>query len=173
MRVIFIIWLILLSTDTIAQQPTENIKTLNVKVPYYPCIIRLEHISFKQEYKISRSTAGLTIKQLGSGNYQLLCTSERGEILLKDSINISAGQDLILNLTYDSCLYDYPVGYVPECPKSHKNKIVPIIYGLVATLIPKNGNKIPIKSEPTYYSGGCVISECDPKYYCTIHQIKF
>lgn len=53
------------------------------------------------------------------------------------------------------------------CPYGHKNNIVPIVYGLPTIKIQKRANKGKIELS------GCIITDCDPKWYCKEHKIRF
>lgn len=53
-----------------------------------------------------------------------------------------------------------------RCPKCNKkNKVIPIVYGLIIG--------IDKKYQKRHYLGGCVISGCDPNWYCKRNQLKF
>ena len=54
------------------------------------------------------------------------------------------------------------------CPYGHKDNLIPIVYGLPrSTKLIKKAEKGKIKL------GGCVISNCDPKWFCKIHNLEF
>lgn len=69
-----------------------------------------------------------------------------------------------------------------ECPKcGKKDKVIPIVYGLISSVyfvnqkgqkIDKNGKEITTK-EKEYHSGGCVVSECQPNWYCGRDKTEF
>ena len=53
----------------------------------------------------------------------------------------------------------------PICPiGNHTNNIIPIVYGLPT---PKTMAKA---KKGLVHLGGCVLSNCDPHYYCTVHN---
>ncbi len=54
-----------------------------------------------------------------------------------------------------------------ECPFGHKDKIIPIAYGLLSN---KGCRKV---KNGKAYSGGCMVTECSPKWYCKKHKIRF
>ena len=65
------------------------------------------------------------------------------------------------------CQYNLQ-GIDRKCPKCHKpDKVIPICYGL--PMYDENGNKIG----PKCYSAGCMVSECDPSWYCERDKYKF
>ncbi|NMC58438.1 MAG: carboxypeptidase regulatory-like domain-containing protein [Candidatus Methanofastidiosa archaeon] len=53
------------------------------------------------------------------------------------------------------------------CPQGHSDSIIPIIYGYPTKKQLKKAKKGKIKL------GGCVITNCDPKWHCTKHNIDF
>jgi len=57
------------------------------------------------------------------------------------------------------------------CPKCNKrDKVIPIKYGLRVPLYDKNGNII---DEGEYRPRGCVVSDCDPSWYCKRDKVEF
>lgn len=90
-----------------------------------------------------------------------------GKIKSKKSIN--------LNIEYSiSCKYNRSINdkTCPLCLK--QDKVIPISYGLIIetnfidadkNIIDEKGNLIE-KKKRTYYPGGCIVSECDPNWYC-------
>ena len=58
------------------------------------------------------------------------------------------------------------------CPKCHKkNKVIPIIYGLIVPIYSEDGKLIEPKGE--YYSGTCTEPECSPSWYCKRDKLTF
>lgn len=53
------------------------------------------------------------------------------------------------------------------CPFWHRDNIVPITYGLPTKRTMRRAE------EGKCYLGGCIITECDPCWYCKIHKISF
>ncbi len=85
-----------------------------------------------------------------------------------DSILVRRGQQLVVNLTIRGpCLYDHPSDYIPVCPKNHRNRIVPITYGLIFYTEKSKSKK------GKFYSGGCIVTDCDPQFFCKKHKISF
>jgi hypothetical protein len=54
----------------------------------------------------------------------------------------------------------------PSCVGGHTDHIIPIVYGLPSEEMMKKAELGLI------HLGGCVISDSDPKFYCTIHKIE-
>jgi hypothetical protein len=53
------------------------------------------------------------------------------------------------------------------CPKGHTDGLIPIIYGLPGKKLMKKAHKGQIRL------GGCIVTDCDPKWYCKTHEIEF
>ncbi len=89
--------------------------------------------------------------------------------------NIIVGNDTRINLEIN-----YPPGCefnnsrenktCPVCGKS--DETIPIYYGLLINRI-KGKKKNEKKAGVDYYVGGCVISGCDPHWYCKRDKRKF
>jgi hypothetical protein len=54
-----------------------------------------------------------------------------------------------------------------ECPSGHSDEIIPIVYGLPGKRLLKKAERGAVKL------GGCVITDCDPKWHCKRHNIDF
>ena len=53
------------------------------------------------------------------------------------------------------------------CPYGHKNNIIPIVYGMPGEeTIKKAQNGL-------VHLAGCVVSDCEPLWYCNTHEISF
>jgi len=67
----------------------------------------------------------------------------------------------------DACQYNIQ-GTDRRCPKCHKtDKVLPICYGL--PMYDEKGNK----QGPKCYSAGCIVSDCDPNWYCERDALRF
>lgn len=138
---------------------------VNVTANYKPANIEL----IKNKNKISSFSSNggkLTYRGLETAYYSVLVSGTRQIIAKTDSVFVQNGQLLELNIMLDgTCLYDYPADSTPICPENHTDNIIPIVYGLVART---NGSK-----NKEIHLGGCIVSDCDPKYYCKAHQKTF
>jgi|SRR5687768_16402260 len=129
--------------------------------------------------------AGLTIKILDSdsvvtwtvtgqnGDYELqnikpglydLSIQHLGfrERILKD-VRIPANDILQFNITHPGpCTKSEKV-----CPNGHTDNLIPIVYGLPRKRSIKKSDKGQIKL------GGCIVTDCDPAWYCKTDQIEF
>lgn len=56
-------------------------------------------------------------------------------------------------------------GQDPSCVEGHKDSIIPVQYGL------PSGKEMKQRVERGELKlGGCLVSDCDPYYYCTRHK---
>lgn len=69
-----------------------------------------------------------------------------------------------------SCKYNLHIAdkICPKCKKA--NHVIPIWFGLEMPLFDKKGNEI--KTEK-HYSRGCIVSNCDPHWYCEKDKFEF
>jgi hypothetical protein len=138
---------------------------MEAKANYKPATVEL----FKRKDQIlsMQSHGGkLKFRNLETDYYSFLI-SGRGQLTVRtDSILVQKGQLLELNVALNGpCLYDHPVDKIPACPKNHTDNIIPIVYGLIGQTTDSKDDEIHL--------GGCIMSDCDPKYYCKKHQIEF
>jgi hypothetical protein len=58
-------------------------------------------------------------------------------------------------------------GHPPACIGGHRDGIIPIVYGLSSSLeLVKKAKRGEI------WRAGCLVTDCDPHYYCTLHRKK-
>lgn len=53
------------------------------------------------------------------------------------------------------------------CPKGHTDNLISIVYGLPGQRLMKKSEKGQIRL------GGCIVTDCDPEWYCKTHKIEF
>jgi hypothetical protein len=59
------------------------------------------------------------------------------------------------------------------CPKCNKeDKVIPILYGLRIPVFDENGNLVE-KDPEKYHPGGCIVTDCDPTWYCERNKLSF
>jgi len=110
------------------------------------------------------------LKDMEPGNYDIelhsyQSTSRR---LYIDSVKVVGDSSTNLRIVYPGpCKFVYCKGYKPICPYDHADKIVKIVYGY------PNKKTMAKAKKNLIYLGGCIISDCDPRYYCTIHKKEF
>ena len=118
---------------------------------------------------IPDSKGQFVFRNINRGLYSLVIKEiSRRKDFLADSSVIVADKTLDLSITYPPpCTFVYIKGQKAACPRDHSDKIIPIVYGLPT-------NKTMEKAKNGFVRlGGCIVSDCDPRYYCTIHKIEF
>jgi hypothetical protein len=105
--------------------------------------------------EINKGIYSLTIRQIGYRDF------------VTDSLQIQGDTILQLNLKYPpTCIYIYSKDQKPTCINGHSDKIIPIVYGLPTKKTMNKAKKGLVKL------AGCIVSVCDPHYYCSIHKIE-
>ena len=56
---------------------------------------------------------------------------------------------------------------IKECPYGHSDKLIRIVYGLPTKRAMRKAKRGKIRL------GGCIVSDCDPQWYCKKHNIEF
>ena len=164
MRTIATIAFLLLNNLSFGQNAEVDKIDMKVTANYKPATIDV--IKGKVSLASIPTRGGkLKFKGLETAYYSFLISGMGQPASKTDSILVLKGQTLELMVTLDGpCLYDHPEGNTPTCPKNHTDNIIPIVYGLI-------GRSKDSKDE--IYLGGCVVTDCDPKYYCKKHLTKF
>jgi len=114
---------------------------------------------------VSDSIGKFQINNIPKGNYDLTFRLIGYNSYTLTDVNISSDSITTLDIRFPC-----PFGLVKskkECPFGHKDNIVKIIYGLPSLKTLKKAEKGKIEL------GGCVVTGCDPKWYCKIHKISF
>ena len=107
------------------------------------------------------------IENIKVGSYYLEINKHLSEKNVVDSIRIVSDTTVNLNLSYPlPCKYIYVKGQRPKCLEGHTDHIIPIRYGF------PNEKTMAKAKKGKIYLGGCIVSDCDPRFYCTIHKIK-
>ena len=113
----------------------------------------------------------MTYTSMTPGQYKIQISGQGQLTTVKDNIVVKNGQNLVLIFAFNGpCLYDHPVNYIPTCPKNHTDSIIPIVYGLIVT---KGDTFVKNKKEMKAKYAGCVVTDCDPQFYCKEHDIEF
>lgn len=114
------------------------------------------------------SNGSFQLNNIPPGSYIVFATRSGYRSEIKNHITIKKGQDIEINMPYPKpCIYLYPVGYIPHCPVNKNDAVIPVVYGKPTENVVKEGK------EGKVFLGGCVVSGCDPHYYCTVHRIEF
>ena len=114
---------------------------------------------------VSDSIGKFQIKNIPSGTYDLKFSLVGFNEYTLSDVNISDDSTTFLDIRFPC-----PFGVVKSkkvCPLGHKDDIVRIEYGLPSMKTSKKADKGKIEL------GGCIVTGCDPIWYCKKHKIRF
>lgn len=154
-----------------AQTGKSNDAFYDLAIAYRPATIKILTDSGSLASSVVNNVQKIIYTDIKPGHYKIQISGQGQATVIRDSIIVTKGQKLILSFKIDGpCLYDHPADYIPTCPRSHKNNIIPIVYGLIVT----RGDKyIKDKKDMKVKYAGCVMTGCDPQFYCKEHDIEF
>lgn len=139
--------------------------TLNARYRPLNVTILKDHV---QILTTEINTLTAKYKRLEPGLYSFVIRDEQGRVESNDSIVVIT-KDALLEIELNApCLYERPADYVPLCPKNHTDNIIPIFYGLLV----QHKDDSPVAYQE-YYPGGCLVTDCDPKFFCKLHGTRF
>ena len=82
-----------------------------------------------------------------------------------DSVNVFKDSITSLQIIYPGdCKFVYIPDFTPLCPYNHADKVVKIVYGFPSKKAMSKSKKGLI------HLGGCITTDCDPRYYCPVHK---
>lgn len=162
--------LILILSSFIACRGQSTSVVVNLSINYRPVYVELIGDSTKEESIEIRESMKLRYRTATAGLYKIVTYGTGIQREIKESVVLSSGQKLVLNVQLSGkCLYDLADGVVPKCPANHTDQIIPITYGLIGFVNAEAEKQI----DSTFHLGGCVVTDCDPQYYCKIHKVEF
>jgi hypothetical protein len=131
------------------------------------------HIVLKKGYMVMNETktdgeGKFHINSISPGWYTLVIDhiGYRWEFTM-DSIKMVKDSTLQLEIDYPGlCRFVYENEKNPKCKEGHTDNIIPIVYGKPLRETVQKAEKGLI------YLGGCMVTDRDPHYYCTIHKRK-
>ena len=116
---------------------------------------------------VSDTSGYFKLDSINKGIYYLVIQNFGNRDLFTDSFQIDSDTIIRFNLTYPPpCPFVYSAGKKPKCIGGHIDHIIPIVYGLPTKKTMDKAKK------GLLHLGGCIVSDCDPHYYCTIHKIE-
>jgi len=109
-----------------------------------------------------------SFEKLVPGSYKITVHKIGSRLETYDNVQVRDIQTTDLAITYPPpCRFIYSDNYTPMCPLGHSDHIVPIVYGLPAKSTMDKSKKEKV------HLGGCIVTGCDPRFYCTIHDREF
>lgn len=172
MKTLLIITFTFLTIFCFGQTQKNNDALYDLTIAYKPAVISiLTDTGLLSSSLNSGNISKMTYTSMTPGQYKIQVSGQGQLTTIRDSIVVKDGQNLVLSFTFNgSCLYDHPANYIPTCPKNHTDSIIQISYGLIAT---RGDTFIKDKKEMKVKYGGCVMTGCDPQFYCKEHDIDF
>lgn len=105
--------------------------------------------------------------KLSPGIYKLTVRHIGNRLIHYDSLLVNEDQTKELTIFYPGpCQFIYNKDFKPKCPFGHKDNIVPIVYGL------PNKHHMNQSRKGKIHLGGCMITDCDPRFYCRLHKLE-
>jgi hypothetical protein len=136
-------------------------------IEFYELTVILKHGDSVLTGAVPDQNGNFTLKEIPDGYYKIVIKRMGYRDDTKDTIKVE--KDTTINLTFGyppPCVFTYVKGHKPSCINGHMDHIIPIKYGLPTTKTMKKAKKGLV------HLGGCMITDCDPQYYCTIHKIE-
>ena len=160
-----IILFIFIFTSLIAFTQKKQIGGQIIKsgsLPYHYFIVSLKRAGLIIQETVPDAEGRFTLNDVEKGFYNLIVKRPFHGDYIADSLLVVTDNPIYLNI--------YPCfqarGKTPRCIGGHTDQIIPIAYGLPTTETMKNAKKSLVRI------GGCMVTGCDPNYYCTLHKIE-
>ena len=163
--IVFVFFLISLSTFCQTGQINGQIKKQDTLLEFKYLVVVL-----KQSDSIIKGTVPdiyghFSLNNIAEGFYSLVIQQIGYRDDVTDSLKISRDTTIDVNFIYPlPCKFVYIKGQKVKCIGGHTDNIIPILYGLPAKKTFEKAKKGLV------LLGGCIVSDCDPHYYCTIHK---
>lgn len=147
-------------------QITGQIEKRDKEIDYKYLTILLKQSDSTISGAIPDNSGYFKIKNIPGGYYNLVVQ----EIGSRDFVmeNLKIVNDTTINFIYPPpCIFIHRKGEQIICIGGHTDHIIPIVYGYPTQKTLKKAKKGKV------HLGGCIVTECDPNYYCTIHKKEF
>lgn len=165
MRLIFKLWILVFSTTCFSQNGEiegKIISHFNSEIfPGASLIILGTNHSTQSDFY-----GNYSLKDIKAGKYDIEVEFVNFAKDTLQNIEITDGKttELVIKLPLDC----YPKNKKRICPQGeHRNNIIQIIYGLPSEKQMKRAKKGKLKL------GNCVVTGCEPNWYCKIHKTEF
>lgn len=165
MKISLVIIFFLNSFSTFCQngQITGRITKSDTILEYKYLTVLLKHGDSTITGTIPDTNGLFKIKDIPEGFYSLIIQQIGYRETITDSLKIT--QNSTIDLSYPPpCRFVYLKLQVPKCIGGHTGHIIPIVYGLPTKKTMERAKRGLV------HLGGCFVSDCDPRYYCTIHN---
>ncbi len=112
------------------------------------------------------SSGEFRINKVAVGNYTIQIEEVGYRTETMENVAVTENSFKLIIPFPGPCKFVYTKGIKPSCIGGHTDNIIPIMYGLPGNMLMKKAKRGKV------YLGGCMVSGCDPKYYCTIHKVE-
>lgn len=167
MRVIILFLLMTISYSSFCQKArlAGNISKTDTLFEFNYLYVDLDLGDSTVDRTMPDKTGYFEIKNINPGIYNLVFRRIGARDVRVDSLILSKDSAIVVNIDYPgACKFLYVKGQKPKCINGHTDHIIPIVYGLP-------GQKTMEKAKKgLVHLGGCIVSDCDPRFYCTIHK---
>ena len=167
MRVIGLFLIMMISHSSFCQKArlTGNISKTDTLIDFTYLEVDLKLGDSIVDQTIPDKTGHFEIANINPGTYDLALKQIGAREVKVDSLKLFTDSNFVINIDYPgACKFLYLKGQKPKCINGHTDHIVPIVYGLPGQKTMEKAKKGLI------HLGGCMVSDCDPKFYCTIHK---
>jgi hypothetical protein len=160
-----IILFIFIFTSLVAFTQKKQISGQIIKsgsLQYHYFIVSLKHAGSIIQEAVPDAEGRFTLNDVEKGFYNLIVKRPFREDYLADSLLVVTDNPVYLNIY--PCFQ--PKGEIPKCVGGHTDQIIPIVYGRPIAETMTNAKEGLVRI------GGCMVTGCDPNYYCTLHKIE-
>ena len=167
MKLFSIIVLLQISFTSFSQreQLIGNIKKQDKPLEYQYLTVLLKQDDSTIQAKIPDSNGHFVLKNIAAGIYTLVIKQIGFRDNVSDSIKVIKGKTNECNIIYPGpCKFLYSKKQKPKCIGGHSDSIILIVYG------DPTKKTLEKSSKGLIYLGGCIVTDCDPHYYCKIHK---
>ncbi len=156
---------------SVGQKQQGGDSVIKISIPYVPATLQLlADTGAISNTSINMGLQMVTYTKVPVGKYKIQVYGQGQAPKVIDSINVT-NERLSININIDGpCLFEHPKNYVSTCPQNHKDSIIRIVYGLVTK---KGDTFIKDKKDMKVKYAGCIMTGCDPQFYCKLHDIEF
>ena len=161
----FVFFLISLSAFCQTGQIAGQIKKQDTLLEFKYLVVELKLGDSIIKKTVPDTNGHFSLNNIAEGFYSLVIHQIGYRDDVTDSLKISKDTTIALNFIYPPpCNFLYSKGQKPKCIGGHTENIIPIVYGLPAKKTIEKAKKGLV------HLAGCIVSDCDPHYYCTIHK---
>ena len=136
---------------------TDNVFSPN----YLTLVLKLDSVEVTGT--VPDANGNFKIDKIKKGTYSLVIRQIGNRDAITEGLVIKGDTLINLDLVYPPpCTFT--IDKNPKCINGHRDKIIPIVYGL------PNKRTMEKSKKGKVHLAGCNLTGCDPQFYCTIHK---